>query len=111
LHMNDAHGAGPRQTNLHQGLLEWEGEKLPYLLTSSLLNELHSSTSRVGIVTAIVRTSSSEKPASSRRCANIANPSATGGLMVCPRAVEITVRETPVLRMFSNATSHGALFV
>jgi len=63
------------------------------------------------MVTAIVRTSSTEKPASRRRCANIPNPSATGGLIVWPRSVEIAVRDTPVWRMFAKASSHGALFV
>src|SRR5262245_42350821 len=73
--------------------------------------DVYSSTSLVGIVTAIVRTSSSENPASSRRCANIANPSATGGLIVWPRSVEITLRDTPDFRMFAKASSQGALFV
>ena len=60
-------------------------------------------------MTAIVRTSSTEKPASSSRCANMANPSATGGLMVWPRSVAMSDRETPVLRMLANAASQRAL--
>ena len=66
---------------------------------------------RTGFVTAIVRASSVVNPASSSFCTNMANPSATGGLIVCPRSVEITVFATPLLRMFANAASHGALFV
>src|SRR6185503_17243374 len=72
---------------------------------------VYSSSNVFGLSTAIVRTSSTLKPASSSRCANIANPSATGGLIVCPRSVEITVRDTPDFRMLAKAVSHGALFV
>src|SRR5207237_690038 len=58
----------------------------------------YSSNNRAGLVTAMVRTSAAVKPASSSRCANIANPSATGGLIVWPRSVEITARDTPAFR-------------
>src|SRR5262245_8022022 len=71
----------------------------------------YSSINLVGLVTAIVRISSEVNPASINFCTNIANPSATGGLIVWPRSVEITVLATPVLRMFAKAVSHGALFV
>src|SRR5262249_30875801 len=71
----------------------------------------YSSTKRAGLVTAITRTSSAEKPPSSSFCANIAKPSATGGLIVWPRSVEISARAVPVFRMFANVTSQVALRV
>src|SRR5262245_16569060 len=92
LHVNLAHGPTPGETQFDRG-------------------GGHSSISRVGLVTAIVRISSVENPASRSFCANMPNPSATGGLIVWPRSVEITVRSTPVLRMFANAASHVAFAV
>ena len=56
----------------------------------------------VGLVTAMRRTSARLKPASSIFCANIAKPSATGGLMVWPRSVERTTRSGPTLRTLSK---------
>ena len=35
------------------------------------------------------------------------NPSATGGLIVWPRSVEITVRCTPLFRMFAKGKGSG----
>ena len=59
-------------------------------------------TSAVGLVTAMRRTSAGLKPASSIFCANIANPSATGGLMVWPRSVERITRSGPTRRTLSK---------
>src|SRR5207248_5773752 len=78
LHVNDAHGAGPGESDLHADLLTHSGFGLQALgfgpgpkpgAWSRAPDPAHSSTSRVGFVTAIVRTSSTEKPASSSRCA------------------------------------------
>src|SRR4029077_12296253 len=71
----------------------------------------YSSTNLVGFTTAMVLTSSAVNPASSNFWANIAKPSATGGLMVWPRSVEMTVFATPDFRMLANAVSQGALLV
>ncbi len=56
----------------------------------------------VGLVTAMRRTSAALNPTSSIFCANIAKPSATGGLIVCPRSVESTTRSGPTLRTLSK---------
>src|SRR5215510_9915893 len=93
LHVNLAHGPSPGETQFDRG------------------GGGHSSISRVGLVTAIVRTSPVENPASRSFCANMPNPSATGGLIVWPRSVEINVRSTPVFRMFANVDSHVAFAV
>ena len=58
------------------------------------------------LTTAIVRTSSSEKPASSRRSAIRASPSSTGGFATWPRSVERTLCSGPVARIASNVASH-----
>src|SRR5215469_1595843 len=55
-----------------------------------------------GFVTAMRRTSALVKPASSIFCANMAKPSATGGLMVWPRSVERITRSGPTLRTLSK---------
>ena len=59
--------------------------------------------------TAIVRTSCSEKPASSRRSAISASPSSTGGFATWPRSVESTLCSGPVARIASNVASHETL--
>src|SRR6201999_950891 len=61
--------------------------------------------SRVLLTTVMVRISSSVKPASSRRSANSASPSSTGGLAGWPRSVESRLRSTPVARMPAKTCS------
>ena len=55
--------------------------------------------------TDIVWISSSVKPPSSRRSANSARPSSTGGLAGWPRSVESRLRSAPVARMPSKTCS------
>src|SRR6185503_15008041 len=92
-HVDRAHRAGSCETDFHRRRI------------ISRQRGVYSSINRVGFVTAMVRTSSAVNPPSSSRCANIANPSATGGLIVWPRSVEIRARDTPASRMLANADS------
>src|SRR5215831_11142885 len=67
------------------------------------------STHAAGLVTAMRQISATVNPASSSFCANMAKPSATGGLMVWPRSVESRHRSGPALRMLAKTPSHDAL--
>src|SRR4029077_6341893 len=58
------------------------------------------------LVTAIVRTSSSVKPASRNMSAMIARPSSTGGLNTWPRSVAHVVRSGPTALVASKICSH-----
>src|SRR5579875_4083837 len=70
--------AGPRSFSAHQG---------------------SAPATRLELITAIVRTSCSVKPAASSRSTTIAIPSSTGGLKIWPRSVEITECSGPTARM------------
>ena len=63
------------------------------------------------LTTAMVRTSSSEKPASSSRSAISARPSSTGGFAGWPRSVDSTLCSGPVARIASKVISHDNLQV
>src|SRR6185436_3588092 len=56
--------------------------------------------------TAMVRTSSSVKPAARKRSAMRARPSSTGGLKTCPRSLPQTVLAAPTARVASKISSH-----
>ena len=62
---------------------------------------------RLVLATAIVRISSSEKPAARYASAISASPSSTGGFAFWPRSVAQTVCCGPTARVASNTLSHA----